>query len=242
VLDGAGAVIGLHCEPKIDVGTIGLRAGPISSAADMVTVRLTGPGGHTARPELTVDLLSAAARLITEAPALLSSLLADLGEAKMVFGAIHGGRAANAIPTTCELRASIRTPSPEVWERLPALARNALRTSVEGTGAAVEIDYVAGVPPVVNDPDVTALVDRAATSVVGADAVVDVPQSWGGDDFAWYTRQLPGTYARLGTHRPGSGPPLDLHAGRFDVDERAIEIGVRLVAAVVDEYFAVSSR
>ena len=67
---------------------------------------------------------------------------------------------------------------------------------------------------------------------MGADAVVGVTQSWGGDDFAWYTRELPGTYARLGTHRPGSGPPLDLHAGRFDVDERAIDVGVRLVCVV----------
>jgi amidohydrolase len=242
VLDGAGAVIGLHCEPKLDVGTIGLRAGPISSAADMVTVRLTGPGGHTARPELTVDLLAAAARLITDAPVLLTSLVGDLGEAKMVFGAVNGGLAANAIPTTCELRASIRTPSPEVWERLPALAQQALRASVDGTGATVEIDYTIGVPPVVNDPDFTAVVHRAAETVVGANAVVGVPQSWGGDDFAWYTRELPGAYARLGTHRPGSGPPLDLHAGRFDVDERAIEVGVRLVAAVVDQHFSASTR
>ena len=241
VLEGASAVIGLHCEPKIDVGTIGLRSGPISSAADMVTARLTGPGGHTARPELTVDLLSAAARMVIDAPLLLRSLVEHLGEAKMVFGAISGGLAANAIPTTCELRASIRTPSPDVWDQLPPLAKQALRASVEGTGAGVELDYVAGVPPVVNDPDFAAIVGRAATSVVGAEAVVDVAQSWGGDDFAWYTRELPGAYVRLGTHSPGSGPPLDLHAGRFDVDERAIEIGVRVVTAVVDEYFSASS-
>jgi amidohydrolase len=242
VLDGTGAVVGFHCEPKIDVGTIGLRAGPISSAADMVTVRLTGPGGHTARPELTVDLISAAAQLIVQAPALLTSRLGGVGEAKMVFGAIHGGLAANAIPTTCELRASIRTPSPEVWERLPAAAEQALHASVEGTGATVDIDYTAGVPPVVNDAGFSAVVDRAVRTTLGDDALVGVPQSWGGDDFAWYTRERPGAYIRLGTHCPGSGPPLDLHAGRFDVDERAIEIGVRLAVAVVDEFFSASSR
>jgi amidohydrolase len=241
VLDGTGAVVGFHCEPKIDVGTIGLRPGPISSAADMVTVRLHGPGGHTARPELTVDLLTAGAQMITQAPVLLASLLGDVGEAKMVFGAVHGGLAANAIPTTCELRASIRTPSPDVWDRLPALAQRALHASVDGTGASVEIDYVAGVPPVVNDAGFTAVVERAVRTTLGDDALVGVAQSWGGDDFAWYTRERPGAYIRLGTHPPSSGPPLDLHAGRFDVDERAIEIGVRLAVAVADEFFSSAS-
>jgi amidohydrolase len=240
VLEGTTAVVGLHCEPKLDVGMIGLREGPISSAADMFTVRLGGPGGHTARPELTVDLLRAAACMITEAPARLDVLTGGRGEAKMVFGAINGGIAANAIPTACELRASVRTPAPATWERLRELTHQALMESVEGTGASVEIDYVVGVPPVVNDAGFVGVVERAVTAELGAAALVHAPQSWGGDDFAWYTRRLPGAYVRLGTHPPGAGRPLDLHAGRFDVDERAIDVGVRLVAAIVDEYFAPS--
>lgn len=236
-LDGGGAIVGLHCEPKIDIGTIGVRRGPISSAADMAVITLSGPGGHTARPELTVDLLAAAARVVSESPDRMRALLDD-DAVKLVFGAIHGGDAANAIPTHCELRASVRTPSPEVWDRLPDIARRAISDSIEGTGAALEIDYVRGVPPVVNDANVTSMVERAAITEFGPDAVLESPQSWGGDDFAWFTREIPGSYVRLGTHTPGSGPPLDLHAGRFDVDERSIAIGVRLVVAVVDEHFA----
>ena len=69
------SVIGLHCEPKLDCGTIGLRAGAITSAADMITIDLSGPGGHTARPELTVDLVSIGARLVTEVPRLVADEL-----------------------------------------------------------------------------------------------------------------------------------------------------------------------
>ena len=79
------------------------------------------------------------------------------------------------------------------------------------------------------------VVVRAAAGV--ADTVVTVEQSWGGDDFAWFTRQVPGTYVRLGVRTPG-GPTLDLHAGHFDVDERSIAIGVKLLTATVERFFA----
>ena len=85
-----------------------------------------------------------------------------------------------------------------------------------------------GVPPVVNDPRAVALMRAAALETVGSDGVVVTPQSMGGEDFGWFAEVLPIALARLGTH--GGGPPLDLHRGTFDVDERAIGIGVRLLA------------
>jgi amidohydrolase len=233
-IDGAAAIVGVHCEPKLDVGTIGLRVGPISSAADMAVITLTGQGGHTARPELTVDLVDVAARVVAELPRRVAGRIEDPGEVKVVFGAIRAGDAANVIPTHAVLKASIRTPSVAVWEHLPRIVAEELDAVVDGTGAGVSVDYTHGVPPVVNDATVTARVAAAAHAVV--DSVVDVEQSWGGDDFAWFTRQVPGTYARLGVRTPG-GPTLDLHAGHFDVDERAIEIGVRLLVASVSEHF-----
>lgn len=235
-LDGVGAIVGLHCEPKLDVGTIGLKSGAISSAADMVLIRLMGPGGHTARPELTVDLVALAARIVAELPARVADRLDDAALVKIVFGSIHAGDAANVIPTHCELKASIRTPSLRVWERLPELVERELLGIVGESGATVDIDYTHGVPPVVNDAAVTETLRRAATGVVGAASVVSVEQSWGGDDFAWFTREIPGTYVRLGVREP-SGPTLDLHAGHFDVDERAIALGVRLLVGAVHEHF-----
>ena len=235
-LDGVGAIVGVHCEPKLDVGTIGLRSGAISSAADMAVIRLVGPGGHTARPELTVDLVTLAARIVNELPARVAARLDDPAQVKLVFGAIHAGDAANVIPTHCELKASIRTPSLPVWERLPALVDSEVVSLVGESGALVEIDYTHGVPPVVNDADVTETVRRAAIDVVGAQSVTTVEQSWGGDDFAWFTREVPGTYVRLGVRDP-SGPTLDLHAGHFDVDERSIAIGVRVLVGAVHEHF-----
>ena len=235
-LDGADAIVGLHCEPKLDVGIIGLRRGPMSSAADMASIELRGPGGHTARPELTVDLITVAARVISELPGRVAELLGS-SDVRVVFGAIRAGDAANAIPTDCEIRASIRTPSNDVWDKLPDAFERALEDVLTDTGAEHRLDYTHGVPPVANDPQLTDVVGRAAVDEFGEQAVAAVAQSWGGDDFAWYTREVPGSYVRLGVHDPADPVRLDLHAGLFDVDERSIPIGVRLLVATVHEYF-----
>jgi len=225
------SIIGLHCEPKLDCGTIGLRSGAITSAADMITIELAGPGGHTARPELTVDLVSIGARLVLEVPELVADELSRSGvetpDVKLVFGAIIAGDAANVIPTTCRLRASVRTPSIDAWERLEKVVVASIDRVLQGTDATRTIEYVHGVPPTVNDPAVIETV-RGAAEALGDVAIVEAPQSWGGDDFAWLTREVAGAYIRLGVHTEGT-TRLDLHAGLFDVDEQSIAVGARLL-------------
>ncbi|MDJ0769150.1 MAG: amidohydrolase [Ilumatobacter sp.] len=237
-LDGVDGMIGFHCDPKLDVGRIGLRAGAITSAADMARIVLTGSGGHTARPEQTVDMVTLAATVITELPRLVAEACGGFDRVRFVFGSVHAGDAANVIPTHCELKASVRTPVPEVWDKLSDIVGRALTDLLDGSGAGFELDYTDGVPPVVNDAAMTELVRTAALGELGADAITPAVQSWGGDDFSWFTREVPATYVRLGVHDvDNGGPRLDLHAGRFDVDERAIDYGVRLAVATATTFF-----
>lgn len=237
-LDDVDAVIALHCEPKLDAGVIAVRNGPITSAADSVEITVLGPGGHTARPELTIDMIAVVARLISELPERVMAAVEHLGETKVVFGAVHAGDAGNVIPTHAVVRASVRTPSLDVWEALPRAVSDAIGAILDPTGATFDIAYIHGVPPVVNDVGVTDLVRAAAERAPTPITVVEAPRSWGGDDFAWLTRAAPGTYVRLGVHdvRWG-GARLDLHAGHFDVDERAIGHGVQILVGTVHEFF-----
>ncbi|HJX42030.1 MAG TPA: amidohydrolase [Geodermatophilus sp.] len=227
VLEGASRAFALHCDPAIPVGTVGLRTGSITAACDRVDVVLTGPGGHTARPQLTVDLVDALGRLITDLPGLLSRQVDPRAGFSLVWGAVNAGVAANAIPQRGLLRGTVRVLDREQWRGAEALLRRLVEQVVAPTGAQVDVDYVPGVPPVVNDPRAVALLRAAALHTVGAENLRQSPQSMGGEDFGWFADVLPIALARLGTH--GGGPALDLHRGTFDVDERAIAVGVRLM-------------
>ncbi len=232
-LDGVDAIFGLHCNPKLDTGTFGVRAGPISSAADLLEVRLHGPGGHTARPQLTADLVQIAGRVATELPVALRDRNPDL---HVVFGAVHAGDAPNVIPALAVLRGTVRTPDRTAWDLAPALVVDLLHEIVSPARATFDVRHDRGAPPVENDPQATEVLRAAATAALGADAVVATEQSAGGDDFSWYLEKVPGSYGRLGVHDPASTEPrLDLHASTFDVDERAIAVGIRVLVQVALE-------
>lgn len=227
-LDGITSVYGLHCDPKLDVGQLGVRVGALTAAADLVEIVLSGPGGHTARPQLTVDLVDAAAQVVRELPPCLARA-ADPADLFLVFGAVTAGDAANVIPTRAVLRGTLRTPDPDVWRDAETMLRAALAEVVASTGATWALDHRRGVPPVVNHERETGVITRAAGRVLGDDAVVTSPRSTGGDSFSWYLERTGGSYARLGTHPVGAPTRLDLHAGSFDVDESAIDIGISVL-------------
>ena len=227
LLEGVDTILGVHCDPKLDVGVVGLRRGALTSAADMVEITLRGPGGHTARPYLTVDLVSLAGRIATELP----SAIADItnGELSVVFGSIVSGHAANVIPSSAVLRGSVRTPDRELWKQAAGIVSRTLEGLLVGSGAEHSITYVDGVPPVVNDAEIVSIVSRVAREL-GPDSLVEAPRSMGGDSFAWYLEHVPGCYARLGVHDPAWGETrLDLHSGDFDVDERSLDVGIALL-------------
>jgi amidohydrolase len=228
VLEGASRAFALHCDPSVPAGTVGLRTGAITAACDRIDITLTGPGGHTARPQLTVDLVDALGRLITDLPGLLSRQVDPRSGMSLVWGAVNAGIAANAIPQRGALRGTVRVLDRDLWKDAEDLMRSLVQRVVATTGAECDVDYVRGLPPVVNDPRAVVLMRNAALETVGADHVVLSPQSMGGEDFGWFAEVMPIALARLGTH--GGGAPLDLHRGTFDVDERAIGIGVRLMA------------
>lgn len=233
-LNGVAAIFGLHCDPKLETGQIGVTTGPITSAADVLAVHLTGPGGHTARPDQTVDLVKVAARVAVEAPLAMDAASSHPGAVRLVFGSLRAGHAPNVVPSSARLFGTLRAQQRADWDAAPELFAAAVRDIVEPTGAAWNISYERGVPPVVNDPVATALLANTAAELFGPDNVVEAGQSWGGDSFAWYLEQAPGTYARLGVHDPaGDGPRRDLHSSNFTVDENAIAVGVRLLVATV---------
>lgn len=228
-LKDVAAIFGLHCAPTLPCGLVGVRSGPLTAAADMVEVRLTGRGGHTARPHLTSDLVHALGRVVVDAPALLARRVDARSGVSLVFGAVHAGEAPNAIPIEGQARGTVRVLNRDAWRELPELVPAIIRAVVSGSGADVEIDYVRGVPPVINDRHATAIIAGAAGAALGPDRVVEADVSMGGEDFAYYLEQVPGAMIRLGTTPPGADVKFDIHQSVFDVDEQAIGHGVRIM-------------
>ncbi|MEC3892928.1 MULTISPECIES: M20 family metallopeptidase [Nocardiopsis] len=223
-------VFALHCDPRLMVGRVGLRTGGITAACDQIMVRLSGPGGHTARPHLTSDLVYALGKIVTELPAALSRRVDPRAGFSLVWGRISAGSAPNVIPDDAVAEGTVRCLDDEAWHRAPDILKGMVESVVGAYGAEAEVTYRRGVPPTINEATSVDIMRDAVTLALGADAVSPTPQSLGGEDFAWYLEHAPGALARLGTHSPDwDGPMLDLHRGTFDVDERAIGVGARFM-------------
>ena len=233
-LEGVGSIFAVHVEPKLRVGNIGVRTGPITSASDIIKLTVLGPGGHSSRPHLSADVVYALGKIITELPGLLSRRVDPRTGTVLVFGSVNAGYAPNAIPESGTVMGTLRTADISIWRTVQPLIEELIAQVLAPTGCTHQLDYTRGVPPGVNDDVATALLAGAGRAV-DPQAIVEAPQSSGGEDFSWYLEHVPGSMARLGSWS-GEGDTQDLHQGDLIIDERAIGVGVRLFASLIDEY------
>nr|WP_254552949.1 amidohydrolase [Kitasatospora sp. MMS16-BH015] len=238
-MEGVGRIYAVHCDPKVAVGRIGLKTGAITSACDQLVLSLDGPGGHTARPHLTTDLVTAIARMAADLPPALARRMDPRWGVSLVWGRIASGSASNVIPQHAELAGTVRCLELDGWREAPEALHELIARIAETHRAKWTLDYHRGVPPVVNERVTVEQLEAAMTArfASGDGPVVETTeQSLGGEDFSWYLEKAPGALARLGVRAPHDTTVRDLHQGRFDVDERAIGIGVELFCSLALEH------
>ncbi|MDD7813327.1 amidohydrolase [Mycolicibacter sinensis] len=233
VLSGVSRIFALHCDPRLQVGRVATIPGPITSAADTIEITVGGPGGHTSRPHLTADLVYGLGVLITGLPGVLSRRIDPRNSTVLVWGAVNSGAAANAIPQAGRLAGTVRTASRDTWVAMQGVIEDAVSSLLAPLNIEHTLYYHRGVPPVVNEAVSTRMLTHAIEAI-GPDVLAETRQSGGGEDFSWYLEQVPGAMARLGVW-PGTGPQRDLHQPTFDLDERALGIGVQVMAGIVDQ-------
>jgi len=236
-ITGVSRIFALHCDPRLEVGKVAIRRGPITSAADRIQITLYSPGGHTSRPHLTGDLVYGLGTLITGLPGVLSRRIDPRNSTVLVWGAVNAGVAANAIPQTGVLSGTVRTASRQTWVALEEIVRETVDALLSPLAIEHTLQYRRGVPPVVNE-DVSTQILTGAIEAIGPDALADTRQSGGGEDFSWYLEEIPGAMARLGVW-PGEGPQLDLHQPTFDLDERALATGLRVMVNIIEQSAAI---
>lgn len=197
VLNGVGRILAVHCDPRVDAYRVGLRHGPITSACDRLEVLLDGPGGHTARPHLTTDLVTAAARVAVDVPALIARRVDTRVGLALTWGRIESGHAPNVVPQHAELSGTVRCLDLEAWRQAPDIVHAAIDEVATMHRAKSEINYVRGVPPVVNDKGSAELLRRAMAARRGG-------TPWRAPSRASAARTSPGTWSTYPAPWPAS--------------------------------------
>ena len=235
VLHDLTEIYALHCDPRTDVGQIALKVGPITSAVDQVDIVLKGSGGHTSRPQLTQDVIGALGTLATMTQLLLSRRIDPRSGVSLMWGSMHAGSVANAIPQTGEIVGTLRALDTAGWQLAKQLIPELAAEIVRPFGVEVDVAVTDGVPPAVNHPRGVRRLTRSAEDMLGPDAVTATQQSLGGEDFSWMLQRVPGALARLGVRTPGKACP-DIHQATFIVDEACIPVGLKVLSEVATTF------
>ncbi len=229
LIDGLKSIIAFHVNPVLPAGQVGFKTGPITASTDGMTIVLEGPGGHTSRPQNTVDLLKAAALVVTGIPERIRTAVDPAIPVVTAFGSIHGGDAPNVIPTRIQLTGTVRTGDRAIWGELAGIVDNALTDLLRPTGATHRLNYVQGVAPVVNDGDIVETATKGMARAIGEENVVPVEMSMGGEDFYAYLDRIPGALFRLGAATGGG----DIHSATFRVNDDCLPVGVAAGSAAL---------
>ncbi|MEZ6129399.1 MAG: amidohydrolase [Planctomycetaceae bacterium] len=230
MLENVDCILGLHVEPQLPVGQIGICYGTLTAQVDEVHITLHGIGGHTARPHNTTDPIAAAAMLITTLHQMLPRTV-DVRDASVFsFGTVSGGTASNVIPDRVQLSGTLRTTDRDSREKLMERIRLAVESVASLTGNEIALQFAKPLGSVRNSQRPTSAFELAGRQVLGDAGIVLLTRpSMGGEDFAMYLDHVPGSQIRLGCAGNDHNWPL-LHSPVFDVDEATISIGARVVA------------
>lgn len=229
------AVFGLHNDPSLPFGKIGVKEGPLMAAVDECAITVNGRGGHGAEPQDTADPIVCGASIVMALQTIVSRNLHALDQAVVTVGAFNAGKASNVIPERAELALTIRSFDPKVRNMLEKRVREIAEGQAASYGMSVSIRYERGYEPTINHTQETAFIRSIACRVVGEDNVIDLARpSMGGEDFAFMLMERPGSYFLLGTARTENDPPL--HHPRFDFNDDALPIGVSMWVETVETY------
>lgn len=229
VIEDIDAIIGLHVEPALAAGMIALRPGPMMAAADRFRLEILGKIAHGAYAYLGVDAIVLAAQVITAAQTLISRRIPAIEAGVISFGQITGGTAENILCDRVVLNGTVRSFNPEIRDLLER-ELGEVAAITRQMGGDYRYTYLRGNPPVINDGRLTGFASRIAKQLLGADHVTEAAMTTGGEDFAWYSQEKPGTFVRLGVRDPAWDKIRSLHTATFDIKEESLAVGAAFLA------------
>lgn len=238
VMNNVAAILGLHVFPSIPAGSIGIRYGALTAAADDLEIIIIGESGHGARPHEAIDAIWIASQVITSLQQAISRTQNPLRPVVLSIGKISGGRAPNVIADRVQLLGTVRSLHPETRNNLPDWIEKIVANVCNSYNAKYQVNYRQGVPSVQNDNTLTQLLQSAAEEAWTNERVQILPEpSLGAEDFSIYLEHAPGAMFRLGVGYEERIINHPLHHPQFEVDESAIMTGVVTLAYAAYKYW-----
>ncbi len=233
-LENVKAIFGLHAYPYLNTGQIGYKEGVMLASADTFEIEIFGKSSHGARPHEGVDAILVTSMAVNSLNHIVSRQIDPLHPAVISLGTIEGGKAANIICDHVKLCGTVRTVNHDVRHSIPDMMEVSLKGISRSMHADYQFHYHFGSPEVCNDSAMVELLRSTAESIIGAENTIDlVDPVMGGEDFGRYLEIVPGAFFRLGTCSPEKGTCVSQHNARFDVDDDALIIGMKIMAATV---------
>ncbi len=231
VLEGVERVTGLHLQAESPSGRIGARQGSQSANSDRFIIRVRGRGGHGSAPHSTIDPIVVTGQIIGAVQTIVSRMVNPIDSAVITIGSVHSGSAFNAIPSTAELRGTVRTFRAEVQDLMETRLTQVVNSTAAAFGAEAEIEYMRGYPSVVNTEREWQIFRAAVDEAAGPGAWMDVAPKMGGEDFSYYLHQRPGVFWNLGAQ--ADDHPYPHHHEQFTFDESVMPLGVWMMIQTI---------
>lgn len=239
-------IIGQHINPELPAGTVGFRSGVLMASVDDIYITVHGKGGHAAYPHKLRDPVLAASQIVVSLQQLVSRLTRPDTPAVLSFGRLTANGANNVVPDEVRLVGTFRTVDEEYREFARREIERIAEQQAEAFGVTATVEIKHGYPCLSNDPEVTSRLAEAATEALGAERVHELPLSLGGEDFAYYAREMPSCFYNVGVSNFSQTPePAPLHSSELIIDEASLEVGasfLALAAIEVLKHYTTQSR
>ncbi|WP_295419510.1 amidohydrolase [Sulfurovum sp.] len=231
-LEGVDGIFGLHAYPYLKTGQIGYKYGVMMASADIFSIEVFGKSAHGARPHEGVDAILVTAMIVNSLNHIVSRMIDPLHPAVISLGTIEGGRASNIICDHVLLKGTVRTINEDVRSNIPKMMEASIKGISESMGATYNFDYEFGQPELINYDKMVDIIIGEAKGVIGEENCIDlVDPVMGGEDFSEYLKIVPGAFFRLGTCNEEKETCVSQHNSRFDVDDDALQVGMKIMGA-----------
>ena len=230
------AAFGLHVWQDMDLGKVGVTAGPMMAAVDEFNVTLRGKGAHAAQPNEGRDPVVALAHVITALQTIASRGADPLHSVVVSVTRVKAGTAFNIIPETAWMNGTVRVFDDRLWRELPGRFEKIVKNVADALGCTADVEYVRHNRPTVNDPAMAAIAREAAAEIVGEENVVTDLMTMGGEDFSDFLRAVPGCFIAIGSRNAARDLVWGHHHPKFDVDEQCMKIGADVLMRTAQKF------